>query len=460
MRFGDIGGDFITRPLFESQSLSQRTVTHDGQEMKEETIFPTTDQASSEVDSRYENPRNYGPMSSCDGHAQITGPCGDTMELWLKIDGDRIAKSSFTTTGCGPSRASGSMATELAVGKTLDAVASIDQAAILKALGGLPEESRHCALLAANTLAAAAEGYRSREKQTETAKCDSCTSTVCGAKEQLADETFEEFMERQELAQRMCRIGHKLLVMSGKGGVGKSTVAVNLAMSLAMDGNRVGLLDVDLHGPSIPQLLGVQSHRVSVEDGMIHPVSISENFKMMSIGLLVDNPSDAVIWRGPRKYGVIRQFLSDVAWGPLDYLVVDAPPGTGDEPLAVAQLVGESSGAILVSTPQELAVADVRRSVTFCREIGLPIVGIVENMSGLACPHCGESVELFGSGGGESLADSMDTSFLGRIPIDPEIIRCGDKGTPYMHVFAHSRAAKCLSEIVEQIHMNLESLDL
>ncbi|NLE39243.1 MAG: Mrp/NBP35 family ATP-binding protein, partial [Pirellulaceae bacterium] len=202
----------------------------------------------------------------------------------------------------------------------------------------------------------------------------------------------------------MCRIGMKLLVMSGKGGVGKSTVAANLAVSLALAGKTVGLLDVDIHGPSIPKLMGLENERLISHAGGIAPIEIGGNLKVMSIGFLVPNAADAVIWRGPMKYGVIRQFLKDVEWGTLDYLVIDAPPGTGDEPLSVAQLVGQPAGAILVTTPQELAVADVRRSVSFCEKVSLPVVGIIENMSGLICPHCHETIPLFKTGGGEALS--------------------------------------------------------
>jgi ATP-binding protein involved in chromosome partitioning len=249
----------------------------------------------------------------------------------------------------------------------------------------------------------------------------------------------------------MCQIGLKLLVMSGKGGVGKSTVAANLAASLARAGKSVGLLDVDIHGPSIPKLLGLEAEQLVVHDRGIAPIAIGENLKVMSIGFLLPGAAEAVIWRGPMKYGMIRQFLKDVDWGTLDYLVIDAPPGTGDEPLSVAQLIGQPAGAILVTTPQELAVADVRRSVSFCEKLSLPVVGIIENMSGLTCPHCGGRIELFKTGGGESLAREMAVPFLGSIPIDPQIVECGDRGTPYAQQFADSPAARAMAAIVDRI---------
>jgi Mrp family chromosome partitioning ATPase len=227
---------------------------------------------------------------------------------------------------------------------------------------------------------------------------------------------------------RMAMVGRKVLVLSGKGGVGKSTVAANLAIGLAAAGRKVGLLDVDVHGPSIPQLMGLRGRSADIARGAILPIQLTENLSVMSIAFLMQNLGDAVIWRGPMKAGVIRQFLQDVEWGPLDFLVVDSPPGTGDEPLSVAQNIGAHAAALIVTTPQDLAVSDVRRCVTFCRAISLPILGIVENMSGLTCPHCGERIDLFKTGGGEALAAEAAVPFLGRIPIDPQVVASGDAG--------------------------------
>ncbi|MBN1588573.1 MAG: P-loop NTPase, partial [Pirellulales bacterium] len=204
----------------------------------------------------------------------------------------------------------------------------------------------------------------------------------------VIDESPQQLEERM-LQHRMANIGQKLLILSGKGGVGKSTVAANLATALANAGQRVGLLDIDVHGPSIPKLMGVEGARLQGNEEGIVPVRINANLAVMSIAFLLPSNREPVIWRGPRKHGVIRQFLKDVVWGPLDYLVVDSPPGTGDEPMSIAQLVGESAGAIIVTTPQDVAVSDVRRCVTFCGEVSLPVVGILENMSGLVCPKCG-----------------------------------------------------------------------
>jgi len=258
-------------------------------------------------------------------------------------------------------------------------------------------------------------------------------------------------LEEQMLQRRMSDIGQKLLILSGKGGVGKSTVAANLATALARAGRRVGLLDIDVHGPSIPKLMGVESAGVQGTQDEILPVKVNENLAVMSIGFLLPSSREPVIWRGPRKHGVIRQFLKDVAWGRLDYLVVDSPPGTGDEPMSIAQLVGSPAGAILVTTPQDVAIADVRRCVAFCREVSLPVVGILENMSGLVCPKCGQHIDLFKRGGGMALAREMDVPFLGQIPIDPEVVMAGDAGIPLLGDGPQSPAAKAFADVVGSI---------
>ncbi len=265
------------------------------------------------------------------------------------------------------------------------------------------------------------------------------------------DESRRE-LEELELQTRMESIGQKILVLSGKGGVGKSTVAANLAVSLARAGKKVGLLDVDLHGPSIPKILGLDGQRLGPNaTGGLSPIQLSENLSVVSVGMLLESANDAVIWRGPMKYNVIRQFLKDVEWGSLDYLVIDSPPGTGDEPLAVAQMVGRGALAVVVTTPQEVAIADVRRSVSFCKTLDLSVAGIVENMSGLVCPHCGQEVELFKVGGGEKLATEMSVPFLGRIPMDPQIVASGDSGTPFTDSQADSPAAKAFACVIEPI---------
>jgi Mrp family chromosome partitioning ATPase len=286
-----------------------------------------------------------------------------------------------------------------------------------------------------------------REKQEE---CSSCQNSDCSGQSQRPDESLEEFQERQRLMSRLCRIRHKVIVLSGKGGVGKSTVAVNLAVALRMAGKKVGLLDVDIHGPSIPTMLGLERGTIQgCEDGIL-PLDLGE-MKIMSIGFLLQNQDDAIIWRGPRKAGVIKQFLADVVWGELDYLIIDSPPGTGDEPLSVCQLIGKLDGAVIVTTPQRLAEVDVRKSITFCRELKVPVLGVVENMSGFICPNCGQVSQIFPTGSGKRIAEDMKVPFLGAIPLDPKIAEAGDKGMVSAQNYAQSPSAELMKKIVEQI---------
>lgn len=257
-------------------------------------------------------------------------------------------------------------------------------------------------------------------------------------------------MDRQQLQSRLCRIGRKIVVLSGKGGVGKSTVAVNFATALMMAGKRVGLLDVDIHGPSVPTMLGVDKQTaLGSQEGLL-PVDIG-GLKVMSIGFLLQNADDAVIWRGPMKWNVIKQFLKDVVWGDLDYLIVDSPPGTGDEPLSVFQLIGEVDGAVIVTTPQKVAEVDVRKSVTFCRQLNVPVLGVVENMSGFACPKCGEVTQILRSGGGKRLSGDMGVPFLGSIPIDPKIAEAGDNGRSFLQHYSETPTAEVMRGIIAPI---------
>jgi ATP-binding protein involved in chromosome partitioning len=245
-------------------------------------------------------------------------------------------------------------------------------------------------------------------------------------------------------------IRHKIVVLSGKGGVGKSTVAVNLAVALGMEGKKVGLLDVDIHGPSVPKMLHLEGTKLESSEDKIFPADFG-GLKVMSIGFLLPDEADAVIWRGPAKAGAIRQFISDVEWGDLDYLVIDCPPGTGDEPLTVVQTLGKIDGAVVVTTPQDLAIADVRKSITFCGQLNLPVLGVIENMSGFVCPHCGETVDIFKSGGGEIMAKAMRVPFLGRIPMDATVMAAADDGTPHVYHYEKTEAAKAFSGIVTLI---------
>ncbi len=261
---------------------------------------------------------------------------------------------------------------------------------------------------------------------------------------------------------RMSQIRNKILVLSGKGGVGKSTVAVNLALSLAQKGKKVGLLDVDLHGPSVPQLLGLKETPTQFPgltqqgEALIMPIPVNENLHALSIGSMLNDPNAAVIWRGPLKNKMIQTFLKDVEWGQLDYLIVDSPPGTGDEPLSVAQLIGDPTGAVVVTTPQDLAVSDVRRCITFCRQLSLPLLGIVENMSGMFCPHCNKEIEIFGRGGGKKLAEEIDAPLIAQIPLDPQMVLSGDSGVCYLERFSASPTAGAFDALSNYL---LQTLD-
>ncbi len=282
------------------------------------------------------------------------------------------------------------------------------------------------------------------------AACDSCHDKECAAATRKNDESEQEFTERRELESRLCRIRHKIVVLSGKGGVGKSTVAVNIAVALLMAGKRVGLLDVDIHGPSIPTMLGLEDARLQGSTDGLQPVD-ADGLKVMSLGFMLGDADQAVIWRGPMKMGAIKQLLKDVAWGDLDYLIIDSPPGTGDEPLSVCQLIANLDGAVIVTTPQKVAAVDVRKSITFCRQLSVPVLGVVENMSGFACPKCSEITAIFSSGGGKRMATDMNVPFLGSLPIDPAIAGACDDGLPFVLHFAASPTAKIMREIIQPL---------
>lgn len=231
-----------------------------------------------------------------------------------------------------------------------------------------------------------------------------------------------------EINERLKQIKNKILVMSGKGGVGKSSVAAYLALFLAKNGHNVGLMDVDLHGPSIPRMLGIKGGIQGAGAGKAFPISVLPNLHVISIEALMSEDRDAaLIWRGPIKIGVIRQFISDIKWPDLDYLIIDSPPGTGDEPLTVAQTIPDAK-SIIVTTPQEVSLADVRKSINFCRNVKMDILGLVENMSGLTCPHCGKSIDLFKTGGGQLTAKKEGLKLLASLPIEPDLVKMGDSG--------------------------------
>lgn len=272
--------------------------------------------------------------------------------------------------------------------------------------------------------------------------CAQCASKHDGCEEQTVPETMP--------VDRMAKIKHKIIVLSGKGGVGKSTVAVNMAFSLAMAGYRVGLMDVDFHGPSIPTMLGIKGMRANSDGKAIIPLEVG-GVKVVSVDFFLENSDLAVIWRGPMKQGAIKQFLEEVEWGELDFLIIDCPPGTGDEPLALCQLVKGDKRAVVVTTPQEVAAADVRKSLDFCQKLSLPVVGVVENMSGFACPHCQQVTNIFKQGGGEKLAAKAKVPFLGRIPLDPAVAENSDEGRPLVYNKAESATAKAFAAIIKPL---------
>lgn len=254
-----------------------------------------------------------------------------------------------------------------------------------------------------------------------------------------------------ELArQSLKKIRNKFIVMSGKGGVGKTSVSVNLSIALANKGYKVGLMDADIHGPDIPRMLGLEGMLDINENKKLKPMLYSENLAAVSIESLMPDKDNAIIWRGPIKHSAIRQFIGDVEWGDLDYLIVDSPPGTGDEPLTVAQLIKDAR-AIIVTTPQEVALADVRKSINFCRIVKMEIFGLIENMSGFECPHCGKTINLFGTMGGERTATMTGVPFLGRIPFDTELVSCGDSGTSYMDKYKDTAVTGAFLEIAERM---------
>jgi ATP-binding protein involved in chromosome partitioning len=246
-------------------------------------------------------------------------------------------------------------------------------------------------------------------------------------------------------------VRHVILVLSGKGGVGKSTVSVNLSYALSSHGYRVGLLDLDIHGPNIPKMLGIEGHRLSALGDKIEPVRVTGSLSVVSMGFLLADQSTPIIWRGPMKMAAISQFLSDVDWGELDYLVVDLPPGTGDEALSIIQLAPNVRGAVIVTTPQDVATLDARKAIKFVEQLGIPVIGIVENMSGLVCPHCKEQIDLFGRGGGKKVADEMHVPFLGAIPIDPEMRKAGDEGRPYILLHKDNVTWKDVQAVMEEL---------
>ncbi len=257
-------------------------------------------------------------------------------------------------------------------------------------------------------------------------------------------------LQNKTLTRNLEGIRHRLFVMSGKGGVGKSSVAVNLAAALAARGFRVGILDVDLHGPSVPRLLGVSAPVMADGEGRMLPVPCGDNLCLISMDAFLKDKDTAILWRGPKKTGAIRQFLSDVAWGALDYLVIDSPPGTGDEHMTVLDAIPDAE-SIVVTTPQELSLADVRKALDFLVQVKGHVLGLVENMSGLYCPHCGQEIDLFRKGGGEALARQYGLPFLGAIPLDPATVVAGDRGEPVVMLPGDSPAKRGFMALADAV---------
>jgi len=261
----------------------------------------------------------------------------------------------------------------------------------------------------------------------------------------------EQIKEEQiKISKTLEKIKNRLLVFSGKGGVGKSTVAANLAIAFSSKKMKVGLLDVDIHGPNLAKMLGVEDKRLDVSPDGIKAVNVNENLKLVSMSFLLQDPDLPVIWRGPMKMKAIQQFLADVDWGELDWLIIDSPPGTGDEPLSVAQLI-PATGAIIVTTPQEVSLMDSRKAIAFARKLNLKILGIIENMSGMVCPYCGKKIDVFKEGGGQKAAIELGVPFLGKIPLDPQIVTLGDEGKSFINTQPNSDASQSFMKIVGTI---------
>jgi len=275
-------------------------------------------------------------------------------------------------------------------------------------------------------------------------------SNQSGSCSAFKDQQAEQLEQDKKIETNLSIIKNKLLVMSGKGGVGKSSIAANIAVGLSNKGFKVGLMDVDLHGPSIHGIMGLKGLLDISETKVVIPKKFNDNLKVVSMQSLMAEEDQAVIWRGPLKNGVIRQFISDMEWGELDYLVVDSPPGTGDEPLSVAQTIKDAS-AIIITTPQDVALADVRKSINFCRKVNMKIIGIIENMGPFKCPHCDQIIELFKQGGGENTAKKMDVNFLGTLPFDTKVVHSSDEGKPIMSQNINNEFTEHLSKIIDKI---------
>ena len=254
--------------------------------------------------------------------------------------------------------------------------------------------------------------------------------------------------EDKKIAETLSKIKHTIAVLSGKGGTGKTTVTVNLAQTLSNMGYKVGVLDADITGPNVPLMFGVEDDQMSSKDNKIIPVE-AEKIKIVSMEFLLQDKSNAIIWRGPMKIKALKQLLADVDWGELDFLVVDLPPGSSDEPLSIVQTIKDLDGMVIVTTPQNVSLLDVTKSINFAQVAQVPIIGIIENMSGFICPHCNEPTYIFKKDGGKKMAEQLSLDFLGAIPLVTQICEAGDVGRPV--VLTNDKVEKIFGEMVEKI---------
>jgi ATP-binding protein involved in chromosome partitioning len=292
------------------------------------------------------------------------------------------------------------------------------------------------------------------DQQTECSSSQSCSTCSTGS---TCDSNTQQAHTDAHITETLNKIDRRLVIMSGKGGVGKSTVSVNLAVALAMNGKKVGILDADVHGPNVPKMLGLDKTALTMGPNGLIPAVSTSGVKVMSMGFLIDNADTPVAWRGPMKHSLFQQFIADVDWGTLDYLIIDLPPGTGDEPLSIVQLLGKPLWTIIVTTPQEVALLDSRKSVVFGQHLETNVLGIVENMSGLVCPHCSQVIDLFKTGGGKKSAEELGVPFLGAIPIDPNVVIGGDSGIPVTADNPDSQIGQAFKELAMMVDTAVHS---
>jgi ATP-binding protein involved in chromosome partitioning len=355
-------------------------------------------------------PLRFGPLKWAQAHARLTGPCGDTMEFWVRLRKGRIDKVHFITDGCNNSLLCADAVARLAKGCEPQQIEDFQEKDVLASTSSrVASKDIHCATLAIAGLQGALRHY---------------------AESQKATHPIQDSKNNPNIPEIKTRPAPKiLLVLSGKGGVGKSTMALHTARQMQQAGYKVGLLDADIHGPSIPKLLG-KIHTTHTMDAQgLRPI-LCEGIQVVSTGFLFAQPDLAIAWRGPRKDAILRQFLENTQWGELDILVVDAPPGTGEEVMVFAQGIHQANGVLLVTGPQDLAAVDVMRTWNFCTDQGLKVLGLIENMSGYACPACQQLSTPFPMGLGHRLSKEIAIPVSIRIPLHGEISLQSDTGCP------------------------------